>query len=417
MLLNVKPIAQVMDSLPDKNVTTFALNALDFVAPGEWQNVTGFENMVRVVTGETNDRRVWEISRRAQEIYAATPRYQRALWLYQMVDVSDRLLAAASLVNKVGEQFDMLSFLDNLVPKSDTVQSIDLGLKLVVEVLAFGLLNGLPSGSLSEFAQTLQTYGQQNLMRMAALVCVDGLIPLGPDFVDKVAGVLDRTDAAALANNTLYQRVGDMIPGNTSGERLGFIKQGFASAQGWMRNLISTHDLTPERILGSLRSVINFSDDKLDYVGSFLDATTNYFSHTGAQTVARHVIHEAAAQVADSERAAQQTLAPAGYAEDRPRDWDGSEEYEDQEGDWEVLKEQQEREREAMKRQYEREREAMKRAHEREREAAKRARERAREARDWEGGPDRPGRGRDRSGEGRRRVEARRRRKPRRDDD
>ena len=45
-------------------------------------------------------------------------------------------------------------------------------------------------------------------------------------------------------------------------------------------------------VTSRLASAINIADETLDYVGAFLDATTNYYAHTGTQTVARALIHD-----------------------------------------------------------------------------------------------------------------------------
>jgi hypothetical protein len=39
---------------------------------------------------------------------------------------------------------------------------------------------------------------------------------------------------------------------------------------------------------------MNVADSKLDYVAAFLDMSTNYYEHTGTQTVARNLILRAA---------------------------------------------------------------------------------------------------------------------------
>jgi hypothetical protein len=64
----------------------------------------------------------------------------------------------------------------------------------------------------------------------------------------------------------------------------------FASAQGWMNNLVVSRGLTPQLVVGNLKKYIDITDDKLDYVAAFLDMSTNYYEHTGIQTVARRLI-------------------------------------------------------------------------------------------------------------------------------
>ena len=52
--MSKETIYELVDNLPNSSVTVQALRALDFVVPGEWQNIVGFEETIRVVTGETD---------------------------------------------------------------------------------------------------------------------------------------------------------------------------------------------------------------------------------------------------------------------------------------------------------------------------------------------------------------------------
>ena len=60
-----KPIFELVDELPTNNLTVSMLRSLDFVAPGEWQNLVGFENTIRTVTGETDESLIGQIGERA----------------------------------------------------------------------------------------------------------------------------------------------------------------------------------------------------------------------------------------------------------------------------------------------------------------------------------------------------------------
>jgi hypothetical protein len=46
-----------------------------------------------------------------------------------------------------------------------------------------------------------------------------------------------------------------------------------------------------------MQRFVEITDDKLDYLGAFLDVTTNYYEHTGTQTLARRLIERAAAEI------------------------------------------------------------------------------------------------------------------------
>jgi len=274
------------------------LRSLDFVIPGQWQNVTGFENTIRVVTGETDESLIQQIGERAIYLYNDRSQgYQRAMWLYQTVDSTDVALGSAALANKIGERVPLLGFLNRLTPKADKAQTIDLSLKLVAELVAFCYINGIPGDSIGDFVASLADYSGESLMRMVALVCVDGLIPLGPDFILKAQSVLNDTNPKELEKNATFQRMSDAIPGVTSLNKLLFIGESFDSVKGWMSGLVSSRNLTPQKVVSNLQQTIEVADDKLDYLAAFLDVATNYYEHTGTQTLARRLIERAVAEI------------------------------------------------------------------------------------------------------------------------
>lgn len=293
-----KTIFELVDQLPQNNITVMMLRSLDFVVPGEWQNIVGFENTIRHVTGESDEQMIQQIGDRAVWLYNDKSQgYQRAMWLYQTVDSADSALGAAALANKVGEKISLFGFLNRLTPNPDKAQSIDLCLKLVVELVAFCQINGIPGDSIGDFVASLGEYSGESLMRMAALVCVDGLIPLGPDFIQKAQSTLSNINGDELKNNPIFSRISSLIPGGSVGGQLDFIANSFDSTKGWMSNFVSERGLTPEKIFQNLAKFVEFSDDKLDYVGAFLDMTTNYYEHTGTQTLARRLIERAVAEI------------------------------------------------------------------------------------------------------------------------
>ncbi|MBD2525075.1 Tudor-knot domain-containing protein [Nostoc sp. FACHB-133] len=303
-----KSIIQLVDELPTDNITVKVLKALDYVAPGEWSNLTGFENSIRSVTGETDAKVIQRIRDRAVALYEDPQKgYQFAIKLYQTIDKADTAMAAAALANKVSEKISFLSFLGNITPKADVTQSIDLALKIAVEIIAFCKLNGIPQPNPQEFANSLtNNYQNASLMRMVALVCIDGILPLGPDFLSKIHGVISGTDAGAITQNPVFLAVNNFLPGNNPSDKVGFISQGFNSVQGWMNNLVSKTGVTPQSISSSLGSFIQIADDNLDFVAVFLDQTTNYYEHTGTQSVARGLILEAYAFVKEEIKQEQQ---------------------------------------------------------------------------------------------------------------
>ncbi|MEB3274107.1 MAG: hypothetical protein ACO4AI_13255 [Prochlorothrix sp.] len=290
-----EPINELINDLPERNLTTMALNALDFVVPGEWDNTIGWNHTIEVVTGATGDD-INRISAKALELYADESRgYQTAVWLYRSTDDADAALGAAALADKVGGRIPLFGgLIDRLTPKADTVQSVDLALKIAVEVVAYCKLNGLPASNVGDFVTALQEeYQGAALMRAAGLVCFDGLIPLGPDFLDVITDKVSSLDPNHLSNNAVFKTIGKVIPGNSVESQLGFISTSVNAMKGWMGNLVESRGLTPQGITSNLQNFIELSDDKLDYLAAFIDMSTNYFEHTGLQTVARNLILDA----------------------------------------------------------------------------------------------------------------------------
>lgn len=293
-----KPIQDLVDDLPTNNLTVSMLRSLDFVAPGEWQNTVGFVNTIRAVTSETDESLIQQIGERAIYLYNDRSQgYQRAMWLYQTVDSTDKALGAAALANKVGERIPLLGFLNKVTPKADKAQTIDLCLKLVAELVAFCQINGIPGDSIGDFVASLGEYSGESLMRMVALVCVDGLIPLGPDFIQRALLTLNQTTPQELEKNTTFQNINDAIPGNNSTGKLNFIGESFDSVKGWMSDLVISRGLTPQKVVDNMQQFMQVADDKLDYLAAFLDVSTNYYEHTGTQTLARRLIERAVAEI------------------------------------------------------------------------------------------------------------------------
>ena len=67
-----KSIFQLVDELPTCGLTISMLKALDFVAPGEWQNTVGFVNTIKKVTGEDDEDLIQQIGANERFIYSTT---------------------------------------------------------------------------------------------------------------------------------------------------------------------------------------------------------------------------------------------------------------------------------------------------------------------------------------------------------
>jgi hypothetical protein len=64
-----------------------------------------------------------------------------------------------------------------------------------------------------------------------------------------------------------------------------------------MSGLVTSHNLTPRKVISNLQSFTQIADDKLDYLAAFIDVSTNYYEHTGTQTLARRLIERAVAEI------------------------------------------------------------------------------------------------------------------------
>ena len=64
-----------------------------------------------------------------------------------------------------------------------------------------------------------------------------------------------------------------------------------------MSSFVAEKKVTAGNIAGNLKGYVDFAEDKLDYLAAFLDMSTNYFEHTGTQSVARAMITRAVSEV------------------------------------------------------------------------------------------------------------------------
>lgn len=279
-------IDQLVDQLPTSGLTVRALQLLDFVSPGSWQNLTGFDKSIQQITGESDPDTIARVRQRALELYNDSSQgYQRATWIYQFVDHTDSKLGLAAMAHKVGESFSLLSFLDRITPAPEKAQTIDLAMKIVAECAAFCYTNGLPGDGVSDFVSAMSAYEKENLIRMTGIVVFDGLIPLGPHFADKLMNL----DMSAIEDNAFYQRAKALLPGD--------IPSIVNQTVGSIGEFASNHGITLDRVLPDLKGVIDFSEDKLDYLGAVLDMTVSYMEHTGVQSVARSLIERAVGEI------------------------------------------------------------------------------------------------------------------------
>lgn len=292
-----KKIQTIVDKLPKGGLTVRALKTLDTFVPGQWDNLVGFDNTIKTVTGETDEAMVQAIGERAITLFNDKREgYQTALWLYETVDSASGLLGTAALANRIGQD-TFLGFLQNLTPKPEKAQTIDLAVKLVAEVVAFCKISGIPGDSLGDFLTALGDYSSESIIRMAALVSFDGIIPLGAEFSSKALNAIKGMGPSDLDNNATFKGIKDEIPGRDSRGKLSFITESFESTKGWMDRFVTDKGITQAGLLDNLGGFIEGSRGKLDYLGAFLDVSVKYYEHTGTQTLARRLIERAVAEI------------------------------------------------------------------------------------------------------------------------
>ena len=292
-------IDQLVDKLPTSGMTVRALGLLDFVAPGQWQNISGFDNTIRFVTGEQDAEMVARIRERSLILYGDSSQgYQRAVSIFQMVDSAGGKIGLASMAHMLGEKVGMLSFLSKLTPKEDKAQTIDLGLKLVAEMVSFCYANGFPGDGIGDFMGAVSSYEKENLIRLSAIVTFDGLIPLGPDYGAKLLDSASGWSPSDLENNALFQRIKGLIPGGEATDAaFQFVNSGLGAMNQYVGSFAGARGITLDGVLGQMRGVIDFSEGKLDLLAAFLDVSTNYMEHTGIQSVSRSLIERAVGEI------------------------------------------------------------------------------------------------------------------------
>ena len=182
-----------------------------------------------------------------------------------------------------------------LTPKPDTTQSIDAGIKLAGELVGFTLVNGLPGDSVGDFVSALVNYGKEEKMRLAAWLAIDCILPLGPDFIQKILEALDGP-LESIQENRVFRFVSGHLPGGLAEQR-DTIKRNIEESRGHLESMVASQGITQEGVLEKVKEYVAIADDKLDVVAAALDLGTNTFEHTGIQTVARRVVSRAYGEI------------------------------------------------------------------------------------------------------------------------
>jgi hypothetical protein len=279
-------IHTLLEALPQTSLTTRMLSALDYLVPGQWQNITSFEGLIKDVTGEEDQGIIQQVRERAIHLYQDSSQgYQRAVQVFQLVDNAQGVAGFAALANKV-------SFLEGITPKSDTTQAIDAGVKFVAELTTFCLTNGIPGDSVGDFAKSLLNSAKEDAMRFSAWLAVDCILPLGPDFLSKIFDGIKGMSGDALASHGRFAKIAEYLPGGLD-EKKRLVESTIESSADNVREFVASKDITQGSLLERVRDVVQVTDNRLDYIAGALDMATNYFEHTGIQSVARRIVSRA----------------------------------------------------------------------------------------------------------------------------
>lgn len=288
------PIYKLVNDLPGTSVTGAVLRALDWIAPGQWKNITSFDELIADETGESDQALIQQVGERAIQLYTDPANgYQKAVWCFQMVDSIDKTLVAASALSLVGDKLD-LGFLKAITPEPETAQAVDAGIKLACELASFVFVNGIPGDGVADFAGAIGNYAKEDAIRLAAFVAIDGVLPMGPNFVEKLSSAVS---SESLGQSKLFKAASRFIPGGSDDEKKQVVQKNIEQAGSKLHDMVQQKGISQAGILDRVRQHISFSDDKLDVVAATLDVTTSYFEHTGIQSVARRVISRAYSEI------------------------------------------------------------------------------------------------------------------------
>jgi hypothetical protein len=282
-------IHQLLEQLPQSSMTTRLLGLLDYAVPGEWKNITKFDELIADVTGESDQALIQQVGEKAIALYADPKNgYQRAVTMYQLVNKESGLAGAATMAAKMGEGGGLMSIFSKLTPKPETTQAIDAVCKLGAEFGAFVACNGIPGDGVADFVRAVTSYAKDEKMRLAAFVAFDCVLPLGPTFLDKLSGAANK-----VAESSLFGGLSGFLPGGNQGEKVSNLARAVSGVGGSLTSLATSANSSPASILGKVKGVIDANESRAEYVAAAIDVATNVFEHTGIQTVARRVVTRA----------------------------------------------------------------------------------------------------------------------------
>jgi len=291
-------VLERLERLPRRNLTVLALRGISSLVPGGWQNQTSAEELISDVLGSDDPELVQQVRARADQLSRARHEgYRRALSLYDAVNRSQKAAGGLRVLANVAGALPLVKRLAVLTPASQTLQAVDLSLKVAAEMLAFTQVNGLPGDSFAAFGDSLREYSGEARVRMAALVCFDALLPLGDNALQRLDDLLGQVGSRELHQLPSYAGMASLLPGRGDAAHLSFMRRGVDQWLGWADGFVGDLGLSGQRAVRALEATIGPWHGGMEQLATFLDAFTDTYSHTGVQAVARRLVERAAAEI------------------------------------------------------------------------------------------------------------------------
>jgi hypothetical protein len=291
-------ILERLDRLPKRNLTVLALKGIGTLVPGGWRNLTSADELIAAVLGSNDPTLIAQVRRRADDLSLARHEgYTRAMSLYDAVNRSQKAAGGLRVLANVAGGLPLVKQMAKLTPASDTLQAVDLSLKVGAEMLAFTQVNGLPGDSFADFAASLSEYAGEASVRMAALVCFDALLPLGDQALQRLDGLLAQVGARELRELPAYAGMASLIPGRGDEAHLNFLRRGVETWLGWAGGFVGALGLTGQKAVHALEGSLGPWQGGFEQLATFLDAFTDTYQHTGVQAIARRLVERAVAEI------------------------------------------------------------------------------------------------------------------------
>ena len=291
-------ILERLDRLPKRNLTVLALQGIGTLLPGGWCNLTSADALIADVLGSSDPELIARVRQRADGLSRARHEgYSRAMSLYDAVNRSQKAAGGLRVLANVGGALPLVKQLAQLTPTNETLQAVDLSLKVGAEMLAFTQVNGLPGDSFAEFAASLSEYAGEARVRMVALICFDALLPLGDRALQSLDGLLGRVGQRDLRESPAYGGMAGLIPGRGDEAHLNFLRRGVDTWLGWAGGFVGDLGLTGQKAVQALETTLGPWQGGFAQLATFLDAFTDTYQHTGVQAIARRLVERAAAEI------------------------------------------------------------------------------------------------------------------------